>query len=36
MCHDEYGMFHKGRSGSEVELRTLEQENPGSNPLLRC
>ena len=24
------------RSGSGVELRTLDYENPGSNPVLRC
>ena len=24
------------RNGSGVELRTLDYENPGSNPVLRC
>ena len=24
------------RSGSGVDLRTLDLENPGSNPVLRC
>ena len=24
------------RNGSEVELQTLDYENPGSNPELRC
>ena len=24
------------RNGSGVELQTLDQENPGSNPVLRC
>ena len=24
------------RNGSEVELRTLDYDNPGSNPVLRC
>ena len=27
---------HVGRIGSGVELRILDYENPGSNPVLRC
>ena len=30
-----HSMFVKC-SGSGVELRTLDYENPGSNPVLRC
>ena len=26
----------QARNGSGVELRTLDYENPGSNPVLRC
>ena len=32
----EQGWSDVERSGSGVELRTLDYENPGSNPVLRC
>ena len=28
--------YYVERNGSGVELRTLDYENPGSNPVLRC
>ena len=35
-CSDTLTRTPQERSGSGVELRNLDYENPGSNPVLRC